>query len=347
VDSTTPGIDRPANASRLRAALGAVSRDPAAREIARRWRTLTGGDGTLLACSGGADSAALVLALAAAEPSRFVVGHVVHDLRPAEAVYADRDFVRDLADSLGLPFDERAVAVPPRGNAEAGARRLRYAALADMARAHGSGGAGFVATAHHAEDQLETMLLALLRGAGPKGLSGMRPKRRLADDVALIRPMLGVSRADAERLCALAGVEWRTDETNADLSRARAAIRHRVLPALEDIRPGAAGRAAHTAELLHGAALLVADRVEAVFGDPNEWPRESLRAERAIVVGEGLRRAFERASGGAKKDRLPRRVVEQAVVFIRSNSGETKSFQWPGGVRVEVDARTVRVTSPC
>jgi tRNA(Ile)-lysidine synthase len=344
VDSTTPGIDRPANASRLRAALGAVSRDPAAREIARRWRTLTGGETTLLACSGGADSAALVLALAAAEPSRLVVGHVVHDLRPLESAHADRDFVRDLADSLGLPFDERAVAVPSRGNAEAGARRLRYAALIDMARAHSI---GFVATAHHAEDQLETMLLALLRGAGPKGLSGMRPRRRLADGVALIRPMLGVSRADAERLCALAGVEWRTDETNADLSRARAAIRHRVHPALEDIRPGAAGRAAHTAELLHGAAQVITDRVEAVFGDAREWPREALRTERAIVVGEGLRRAFERASGGAKKDRLPRRVVEQAAVFIRSNSGETKSFHWPCGVRVEVDARTVRVTSPC
>jgi tRNA(Ile)-lysidine synthase TilS/MesJ len=186
-----------------------------------------------------------------------------------------------------------------------------------------------------------------MRGAGPRGLSGMRPKRRLADDVALIRPMLGVARTDAERICAIAGVEWRTDATNCDISRARAAIRHCVLPALEDIRPGAADRAARTAELLHDAAMLVADRVKIVFGDGNEWPREALRDERAIVVGEGLRRAFERVIGGAKKDRLPRRVVEQAVVFIRSNSGETKSFHWPAGVRVEADARTVRVTSPC
>ncbi len=338
-------MDQPANGSRLRAALTAVARDPISREIARRWRALSGGDATLLACSGGADSAALVLALAATvDPDRIVVGHVVHDLRPQAQTHADRDFVRDLAAGLNLRFDERAIAVPTNQNAEAGARKLRYAALADMARAHHCAS---VATAHHAEDQLETMLLALLRGAGPKGLSGMRPKRRLADDLALVRPMLGVSRADAERVCEIAGVQWRTDDTNADLSRARAAIRHRVLPVLHDIRPGAADRAANTAELLHDAAMVVADRVQTVFGDEDQWPRETLRAERAIVVGEGLRRAFERLSGGAKKDRLPRRVVEQAVVFIRSNSGETKSFHWPAGVRIEVDARTVRVTSPC
>jgi tRNA(Ile)-lysidine synthase len=345
VDSTTPSVDQPANASRLRAALGAVSRDPAAREIVRHWRQLSAGRSTLLACSGGADSAALVLAMAALAPAEaLVVGHAVHDMRPIEDTHADRDFVRDLACSLGLVFAERHLAVPTRGNAEAGARRLRYAALTDMARAHSI---GFVATAHHAEDQLETMVLALLRGAGPKGLSGMRRKRRLAEDVLLVRPMLGVSRNDAERICSIAGVEWRTDATNTDLSRARAAIRHRVLPALEDIRPGAAGRAAHTAELLHGAAQVITDRAETVFGDGDEWPREALRAERSIVVGEGLRRAFERASGGARKDRLPRRVVEQAVVFIRSNSGETKSFHWPAGVRIEADARTVRITSPC
>ncbi len=345
MDSTTPTTGSPRNGSRLRAALGAVARDPASREIARRWRTLTGGEKTLLACSGGADSTALVLALAASvDPARLVVGHVVHDLRPSAESHADRDFVRDLAADLNLRFDERAVAVPRSENAEAGARKLRYAALRDMARTHACVA---VATAHHAEDQLETMLLALLRGAGPKGLSAMRPKRRLADGLALARPMLGVSRADAQRVCSLAGVQWRTDDTNADLSRARAAIRHRVLPAIDDIRPGAADRAAHTAELLHDAAMVIVDRVQIVFGDANHWPRDTLRSERAIVVGEGLRRAFERITRGAKKDRLPRRVVEQAVVFIRSNSGETKSFHWPAGVRIEVDARTVRVTSPC
>lgn len=345
MDSTTAICGDPANAARLRAALAAVARDPAAREIVRRWRSLTGGAATLLACSGGADSVALTLALTAAGTADgFVVGHVLHDLRPAAEAGGDRDFARSLAADLGVRFDERAVQVPRSENAEGAARRLRYAALTDMARAHGC---GFVATAHHAEDQLETMLLALLRGSGARGLSGMRAKRRLGEGITLVRPMLGVSRDDAERICAIAGVAWRVDATNSDVSRARAAVRHRVLPTLEDIRPGAALRAVRTAEALQDTVFHVEQRTQAVFGEANAWPRETLRAESAVVVGEGLRRAFARATGGAKKDRLPRRVVEQAVGHIRSKSGETKVFQWPGGVRIEVTRDAVRLTSPC
>jgi len=346
VDSTTPSGEGVPSASRLRAALVGVRRDAASREVARRWRTLTGGSPSALACSGGADSTALALVVAAHGLGEgTTLAHVVHDLRPRSEALADRDFARALAASLGLAFDEREVAVPTGENAEGAARRLRYAALVEMARARGC---GLVATAHHAEDQLETMLLALVRGAGARGLSGMRPTRRLADGVALIRPMLHVSRADAERLCALAGVAWRVDATNADESRARAALRGRVLPALEALRPGTALRAAHAADLLHDAAALVRGRAEVVFGEGSDWARATLRAEPAAVVGEGLRRAFLRATGGQRNDRLPRRVVEQAVGFIRSNSGETKVFQWPGGVRVEATRDRVRLfTSPC
>lgn len=339
--------DRPVDSTSesIRAALPQVRRDRAAREVARRWRSLSGGAATVLACSGGADSTALVLALAgAAPPDRLVVAHVVHDLRPPEQAHADRDFVRVLAASLGLRFEERSVNVPRVGNAEAGARRLRYAALTDVARAHGC---GVITTAHHAEDQLETMLLALVRGAGPRGLRGMRPTRTLAEGLGLIRPMLGVARADAERLCTLAGVAWRVDATNADLTRARALLRAKVLPVLEHLRPGAALRAAGAAELLHDASTMIDARVRTVFGDAYNWPREALRAEPAAVVGEGLRRAFARATGGQSNDRLPRRVVEQAVGFIRSGSGEAKVYEWPRGVRVHVWRDRVSVTSPC
>lgn len=299
----------------------------------------------VVACSGGADSTALALALAAAKwADRSIVAHVVHDLRPPEEAHADRDFVQALAERLGTDFDERSVSVPKGENAEGAARRLRYSALIDIARAHGC---GVVATAHHAEDQLETMLLALVRGAGPKGMSGMRPMRRLDEGIALVRPMLGVGRVDCERICAIAGVRWRIDATNSDVSRARAAVRHRVLPVLEDLRPGAAMRAAHSANLLHDAWALVDARAREVFGDGFEWARADLRAQSALVVGEGLRRAFAQITSDAHKDRLPRRVVERAVVYIRSNSGETKVFQWPGGATVHVTRERVRLTSPC
>lgn len=327
--------------------LDAVRRDASARAILRSWRALTAdlaSRRTLAACSGGADSCALVLALASRAPSEVVVAHVLHDMRPPEETSADRDFVRALASDLGLGFVEASVKVPGRGNAEGAARRLRYAELARLAREHAC---ACVATGHHAEDQLETMLLALLRGAGPGALAGMRERRTLGGDIALIRPMLRVTRADSERVCALAGVAWREDRTNLDTSRARAALRHTVLPLLEQMRPGAARRAADASDLLRGAAALLDARVRDVAGDGEEWSRATLRDEPALVVGELLRRSFARASGGGKNDRLARRVVDQAVVFIRSRSGERREFQWPGGVRVEVDAQRVRLTSPC
>lgn len=327
--------------------LDALRRDPACRAILRRWRSLTGDlptRRTLAACSGGADSSALVAALASRGADSLVVAHVLHDMRSREEASGDRDFVRELASSLGVEFVEASVRVPSRGNAEAGARRLRYAELARLARERGC---SCVATGHHAQDQLETMLLALLRGAGPGALAGMRERRTLEGETRLIRPMLRVTRADSERLCALAGIVWREDRTNLDTTRARGAIRHEVLPLLERIRPGAASRAGNASDLLRGVSELLDAQVRDAFGDCAEWERDRLRGLPSVVVGEGLRRAFAAASGGGKNDRLARRVVDQAVVFIRSRSGERREFQWPAGVRVEVAAARVRVTSPC
>jgi len=293
-------------------------RDRVVRDVVRAWRELTRGVAqsgredaklvdTLVACSGGADSTALLLALRAAT-RRLVVGHVVHDLRPAEECEAERDRVRELADALGLPFLEaRVIARRAEGegggthgprNLEARARRLRYAALAEMARASG---AAFVATAHHADDQLETLVMALLRGAGPQGLRGIAPCRRLeggpqedltahkpgsSGGVWLIRPMLSVRRAEAEELCRRCGVQWNEDPSNHDSSRLRAALRHGPLRKLAELRPEGARRAGRTAELMREAAMLVQERVERVFGPCGETSECSGSASMGDEAGD-------------------------------------------------------------
>src|SRR5262245_14043976 len=130
----------------------ALRRDPAIRRIIRAWRELTGGKDvrdakrrTLIACSGGADSRALALALAAAS-NNLIVGHVVHDVRPESESLTDRDAARDVAHFTGLDFRDRSIQVRSlAGNTEANARRLRYAALLDLAREHACIA---VATAH-------------------------------------------------------------------------------------------------------------------------------------------------------------------------------------------------------
>jgi tRNA(Ile)-lysidine synthase len=185
---------------------------------------------TLVACSGGADSVALLLGLQrlAAAPGRLVVAHVEHDLRAAAA--DDREFVARLAARLGLPFVWRrvAVAAAPRGGEglEARARRLRYEFLEEAALERG---ARHVVVAHTADDQAETILHRMLRGTGIAGLAGMPTARPLAPGVSLLRPLVGVSRATVREFLAAAAQGWREDETNADTRLARNFLRHELL----------------------------------------------------------------------------------------------------------------------
>jgi len=190
-----------------------------------------GGFPVVVAVSGGADSVALLLGLVQLGTPRLMVAHAEHDLR-AEAA-GDREFVGQLAERLGLPWAWRRLAVRERGGQPAGeglearARRLRYAFLGEVAR---EVGARHVIAAHTADDQAETILHRVLRGTGLAGLAGMRGGRELCDGVALLRPLLGVTRRSAREFLGRAAADWREDASNADTTRARNFLRHDVLP---------------------------------------------------------------------------------------------------------------------
>ncbi len=350
----------------VRSSSAGVSRDRAARTIVTSYRLLTractGADrdadrGVLVACSGGADSVALTLALAGAGVP-VVVGHVVHDLRADTDAISDRDHVRSIATRLRLRFVESAVRVrDARGNVEANARRARYAALGRLAA---DAGLGFVATGHHADDVLETLLMRLMRGAGPRGLAGPAPSRKLSggqgshvSDVWLIRPMLSVSRADAERICKLAdggaGIGWVHDRTNDDLALMRNALRTRVVPILRELSPGVAIRAGHAAELLRDATRLLDERVTALLdmatreGGAIVMDRISLAPQPGVVVGDALRRAVSEVAGGVGLDRIPAAELERAVAAIRDTRGDMRTFGWGDGGRIRVTVHRDRV----
>lgn len=306
-----------------------------ATRILRAWRRLAGGTRakdadrrTLLACSGGADSSALVWAIASVRPADVVVAHVIHDLRAEPETHADRDAARDLADRLAVPFAETSVRIADTvGNAERAAREARYAALGALAGEHAC---PYIATGHHAEDQLETVLMALVRGAGPRGLGGMRPSRRLASGQTLIRPMLGVTRADAVMLCEHAGIEWREDETNQDTTRARASLRTSVIPELLTRRPGLGERLISSSALCHAAADMLRARGDRLLGRADGgsegyvWTRAELRRASEAVLGEALRLGVHRLSAGVGVDRLSYEVIDRAVRAARSRSGEAR-----------------------
>lgn len=212
------------------------------------------GDHLLVACSGGADSVALLRALHLLAPRRrwrlrLTVAHVQHHLR-GDAAEGDAAFVAELSAELGLGF-VRADIRPgdAAGNLEAIARDQRYAALARLAV---EARAGAVATAHHADDHLETLLMAVIRGTGPAGLRGVAWSRPIADQVQLVRPMLGATRDQALDLLGALGQDWREDATNTDVARTRARLRRDVLPVLRELNAGAALNALRLSERMRG-----------------------------------------------------------------------------------------------
>ncbi|MFQ5844499.1 MAG: tRNA lysidine(34) synthetase TilS [Planctomycetota bacterium] len=211
---------------------------------------LSAGDSVLAAVSGGADSVALLRLLARyAErfPLTLVVAHVNHGVRGA-AADEDQRFVESLARRLGL----RCLALPaasavrPRPAARPGEealRRVRHALLARAARSHGC---HRIALGHTMDDQAETVLMRLLRGAGRRGLSGMA----FAGPGRLIRPLLGIRRAEARAYLEGIGQTYRRDETNTDERFLRNRIRGRLLPLLAGYNPSIVPALARTAELL-------------------------------------------------------------------------------------------------
>ncbi len=210
------------------------------------------GSKVVVALSGGRDSVALfdaTLAHASAPALAVVAVHVHHGL----SVHADAwvRFCTDLCRERGVPLIERRVDVDrgPRKSVEAEARHARYRALANAAA---SAGADAVLLAHHQDDQAETVLLQLLRGAGPQGLAAMPEARTDAVGLKWLRPLLDVPRAAIDAYIRERHLAWIDDDSNVDIRYLRNALRERVVPSLASMAAGypatVARAAAHQAE---------------------------------------------------------------------------------------------------
>lgn len=269
------------------ASMRRAGRHALAADVQRSLSRVPVGGVVLVAASGGADSTALaMLAASVAERSgrRLVLATVDHALRQDSA--EDADFVEALGVWLGVPVLRRRVTVPAGRQISAAARRARYAAIADMAR---SVEASSVLLAHHAEDQLETMLMRLARGAGARAAGGMPASRRLCEGVRLRRPLLERSRVELRGLLEDCSVPWREDPGNASQDRTRGHVRHRVLPELAAMAPGAAVRAARAGRRLRGAAGELRRAARTLMPARGPWPRDGLRRAPREVLAEALR----------------------------------------------------------
>ena len=210
--------------------------DEALLDNCRRQGLFKSGDRVIAACSGGADSMALLLFLLRRRKElaiEVLATHVNHGIRGASA-RADANFVTAFCRQNGVELllydaEKEGIAIPPRPSEE-WARELRYRWFDELAAREEA----LIATAHTCSDQAETLLFRMARGTGLHGLAGIPPCRGIYR-----RPCLCLSRTDTEAYCAALGQSYVQDESNADDLYARNRIRHTVVPALQTVNPAA------------------------------------------------------------------------------------------------------------
>lgn len=291
----------------------------------------------LVAISGGADSTALLQALwklRARLRTQISACHVHHGLRGEEAD-ADARHAAAFAASLGVPYVEKRVdaaayARERRLSLEAAAREVRYARLEEAADELM---ASRIATGHTADDQAETVLLNMIRGAGPVGLSGMPPVRG-----RVIRPLIDVTHAEVEAYCREEGLEYRLDRSNLDPRFRRNRLRLEVIPLLAQLQPNVVGALCRLADVMRAENDYIDSQVDWVEreivrqeGDTILITLEGLVAAPLSIQRRIVRRAIARLSGSEVDLGLER---VDAVVALASVGRTGSAIELHAGLHV-------------
>ncbi len=321
-----------------------------------RHRLLAGVGGTplVVAVSGGPDSVALLHLLREIAPARGVtlhVAHLDHGMRGAASA-ADAAWVAATCAAWGVPCtvcqaDVPAFAAAKRLSPEDAARRVRYAFLYGVAQAVG---ARAVAVGHNADDQVETVLLRLLRGTGPRGLAGMRARRPFTPDPAtgpllaawglpadgpplrLIRPLLATWRSAIEQYCRDYDLQPRRDASNADPVYTRNRVRRDVVPLLEAVAPGIRPRIWHLAGRMAAEQTTLERHLQAVWPDLYREGRldlDRLAHLPGATQDAAFRRFYATLAGAAGLTGAHLRAARRLAGPLGAPG---RWIAWPGGV---------------
>jgi tRNA(Ile)-lysidine synthase len=303
----------------------------------------------IVAISGGPDSVALAAACRElVGQGRLRLAHLNHLLRGAESD-ADEAFVRALTTKWQLPLDveRRDVAALARERGvgiEEAARQVRYEWLTEVAHHHS---AAWIATAHNADDQAETVLHHILRGTGLAGLAGIAERRPLAPGIDVVRPLLSVPRAEIEAFLRIEGIEARTDASNADVRFTRNRLRHELLPQLvRDYNPALVevlGRLARQASQAQEAIAtyaksLLASIERPAAGEMIVLTREPLAALEPHWLREVVRLVWQREGWPAGE-----MTFEDWDRFVDLARADETRHDFPSGVRVRTTRHVVQL----
>ncbi len=279
-----------------------------------RYNMLSTGDTVIIALSGGADSVSLLYALYSLKEKyslNLKAAHMNHNLRGDEAL-RDENFCRKICEEKGVELfvksvDINAVAEKEKISTELAGRNERYKFFGELSERYGAK----IATAHNADDNVETVVFNLIRGAGLNGLGGIKPVRG-----NIIRPLIRIERADIEEYLNENSIPFVTDSTNLTDDYTRNKIRHLIVPVMREINPNAAGNIADESELLSGVNSFVELKANEFIDEIKV--ENGYSAERLKTAPEALRSAvilelIKRNGGAAEKKHIT--LIESILDF--------------------------------
>jgi len=295
----------------------------------RRLDLVRAGDRLAIACSGGADSVALLrilLELRGELGSVLSVAHLNHGIRGA-AADEDEQFVRDLAFRYGLELHSDRVDTPShaaekRQSLETAARELRYGFFERLMR---RGAVNKIATAHTQHDQAETVLMRVARGTGTRGLAGIHPRIELVRDAGtfrceVVRPLLRTRRSELVSYLRDLDQPWREDATNLDQHHTRNRVRHTLLPLLErEFNPAVVERLSELAEIARAEDDVWRDRMPALGEQGSEEAGARIAIDRILEQPIAVQRRMLRGLGEACGITMDFAEVERVLALVRGD----------------------------
>ena len=316
---------------------------------------ISDGEKLVVAVSGGADSVCLIHILANLQEElklKLHIAHLNHQLRGAESE-ADASYVADLARQLAIPAtmekrDVKGYQARERLSLEEAAREVRYSFLAQVA---GAIGAERVAVGHTRDDQIETILMHLIRGSGTRGLRGLQPAtlwQSGVDSLTIIRPLLEISHQETENYCHQHRLTPRLDASNLSLSPLRNRIRQQLLPFLESYNPGVAEALLRTGRIAGDDIDFLDEQVARLWDEVARQEKKSIILDKKgfdqlpPTLKRYLLRALVERLLGSTKD-IEMRHVEEMMSLATKAAGKRLSL--PGGLTFSVEYNRYLLTS--
>lgn len=316
-----------------------------ARGLIERYDMLQSGDSVVVGLSGGADSTALLYLLNDLKTEynlTITAAHVNHGIRGAEA---DRDeqFCKDLCNKLGITIYAFHINIPDlakeRGvSEEVAGRDARYEFFTGLAGENGK-----IATAHNAQDSVETLMLNLCRGTGLRGLTGIPPVRTVTrpagchgdeSEVLVIRPLLECTREDIEGYLAKKGQDFVTDSTNLEDDYTRNRVRHNIIPELLNVNENAIGNITRCLDTIRDDSAFLeraCDDLLAAARDGDKYDVETLQAADKAILTRAISRLIHDACGTYPEKVHILKVIDMMEV------GRTDQVQVPSGAFARVE----------